>query len=163
MSKDKIAELLNLTQFARLCGVSAATVSTWCDEGMPCKRTARSGSAVEIDLRKAIRWLLKRRAAKPTAEKTNVAHEQAERLRIQNRRARGELLEVHLVEETLKAAVAGLLQDWDALAQRVTPDEKLQAAIAAECRTAQKRFAEKLAEISNDLDARADAIGKDEV
>ena len=156
-SDKTISRNMNGKELAALVKVTAATVSNWADEGMPCSRAARSGAAVAIDLRRALPWLITRRALKEGPARVGVAQQQAERLRISNRKARGELVEVTLVEEGLKAAVAGLLQDWDALAQRVTSDERLQTAIAAECREAQRRFSEALTKVAEMFAARAEA------
>ena len=127
----------------------------------PVTGRARKGANVLYDQRDVGRALIAERTAQPDADRTLVAREQAERLRIGNMRERGELLDAHLVEEGLKAAVAGLLQDWDALAQRITNDETIQAAIISECRSAQARFAQVLADVSVRFAARAAETAKD--
>jgi phage terminase Nu1 subunit (DNA packaging protein) len=154
-SDKTINRQMNGKEFAALVGVTKTTVTNWADDGMPCGRTARSGTAIAVDLRRALPWLIKRRVAKEAPARVGVAHEQAERLRIQNKKARGELLDAHLVEEGLKAATAALLQDWDAVAQRCTSDGQLQTIIATELRAAQQRFADALAKIADDFAAQA--------
>jgi phage terminase Nu1 subunit (DNA packaging protein) len=162
--KDK-AKMLNRVMtakaFAALVGTSARTITDWMDAGMPVvSRKGVSGASVSIDLRRALKWIVKRRQKEAPA-RASVANEQAERLRIQNRRSRGELLEANLVEQALAGAGAAVMQDFVALAQRATPDEALQAIILAECRGAQARFAQALGDLAETFRSRAAETGPD--
>ena len=110
---------LNAGEFAKLCGVSVGLVSTWCDEGMPCKeRPARSGAVVQIELAPAIQWVVKRRALKPESALVNVATERAEHLRLKNAKARGDLITVEFFGSVINGMSAGIVQQLTALGAR---------------------------------------------
>jgi hypothetical protein len=169
MSKKKavkpegIPRLLTGQQLAKFFGVSTGFISgrTSSEVLKPVNGKARKGAKALYDVQESAAALMGEKVAQPEADRSIVAREQAERLRIGNMRERGELLDAHLVEEGLKAAMAGLLQDWDALAQRVTTDETIQAAVASECRGAQERFAKVLADLADSFAARAAETAKD--
>ena len=152
---------MNRGEFSRRTGLSTGTISKKREAGVIVAASGcpKQGAAMRIDPWPSVKNLLTERASQPEAERSIVNREQAERLRIANRRERGELLEANLVDEGLKGAVAGLLQDWDALAQRVTSDTKLQDDIARELRAAQQRFSDHLDDMSRDFKRRAGGAG----
>jgi hypothetical protein len=154
---------MNRAEFSKRSGLSTGTISNKRDAGLVVcvSGSPKQGAAMKIDPWPSVKNLLAERASQPEADRSSVAREQAERLRIGNMRERGELLDAALVDEALKAAIAGLLQDWDALAQRITTDETIQAAIATECRGAQARFAQALGDLSAGFRSRAAEAAKD--
>jgi phage terminase Nu1 subunit (DNA packaging protein) len=137
-----IPALVNRAQFAKLVGMSTGAVSAALDAGMPVlKRAARSGAEVRIDVARAVRWLIKRRAEKPDSALLRVASERAEHLRIKNARARRELIPVAEVQLAFHGAAAWLVQACEAMPQRVSSDEAVQAAVRNECRVLRDGFA----------------------
>ena len=85
---------MNRAEFARRSGLSTGTVSKKRDAGIVVcvSGSPKQGAAMKIDAWPSIRNLLAERASQPEAERSGVAREQAERLRISNMRERGELL-----------------------------------------------------------------------
>ncbi len=142
--KSEISAAMTALQFAKFCGVSASTINAWCADGMPCERRGKQGSAVRIDVQAAVQWIAGMRAKKPDAARTTVAHEQAERLRIANARARRELIPANEVQLVMHTMAAYMVQACDAMPQRISADESVQAAVRRECTTLRAGFADRL-------------------
>lgn len=106
------------SQFAELLGVVPASVSQWLDAGMPASRTARQGSRVEIDVTKALPWVLSRREP-PGSQRERLAKEQADKVALENGVKRRELIHVAQVSDVLSTLAADLAARHDALSGRV--------------------------------------------
>ena len=148
---------LSGSEFADLCGVSAGTITNWCDAGMPCIREARNGSRVEIRIRDAIPWVIEFRGeAKPGSQRDRLAKAQAEKFELENSRRRGELILVPYVADLLNSMAADIAGRFDGLAGRlanelagITDPALIRERILTECRGIRSGIAEhvrKLAE-----------------
>jgi hypothetical protein len=159
LADGKIPAVLNARQFARLCKLSAGTVSSKIDaKVIICIADAkdrRRGAAVQIDVVRSLRNLLAERAEKPESARVSVAHEQAERLRLKNAVTRGEYVKAEGVRQRNMGACAALVETLNALPQRCTSDPEVQQRIAEAILEAREAFAarlERLAEHDHDPD-----------
>lgn len=91
---------VTLSQFAKLIGTSAQTVTNWRREGMPCTGGGRHGAAARVDLEQALPWVVARRDSRPDSERERLAHEQADKVALENARTRGELVDAGMVDST---------------------------------------------------------------
>ena len=139
---QSISRIMNGKEFAALVGVTPRSVSDWADEGMPCTRTERSGSPVSIDVRLAIKWLMRRRV-EPAANQ-RIALAKAERLEMMNLKARGEVRLLSEVKQQVLSAISSLKITLGSVPARCSFDEVLQQAIKAELDRARNEFAANL-------------------
>ena len=105
--------------FAKLCGVTAQTVTNWCQDGMPHKGGGATGVKLQIDIREAVPWVVRNRTEKPGSERDRLAKEQADKFAIDNAIKRGELVRAQQVEDVLAAALATLASQLDGLPGRM--------------------------------------------
>ncbi len=99
-----IPRLVDAKQLAALVGTSQTTVGTWCNEGMPViRRKAVSGSAIEIDLRRALPWIVNKRRDKETPMSERWARARALKLERENARHLGQLMLTDDAERMLEA------------------------------------------------------------
>jgi hypothetical protein len=115
------------------------------DAGMPVVSRGKTRGGVVIDRVEADPWVATRRGAeKADSARTNVATEQAEKLRIANARSRRELILFQEVQFVFHEACATLVQGCEAMPQRVSPDPEVQCKVRDECRALRGQFAERL-------------------
>ena len=150
ISDQSINRMMNAKEFAALVGVTGRSVTDWCDEGMPCTRTERSGSPVTVDVRLAIKWLMRRRVEPAANQRIAVA--KAERLEMMNLKARGEVLLASDVKQQVAKAIAFLNIALESVPARCAPlDESPRLAIEAELRRARNEFADGLESLAKSM------------
>ncbi|MEE4303310.1 MAG: hypothetical protein V2J19_04085 [Wenzhouxiangella sp.] len=105
-----IKQTMNGNEFAGLCGVSADTVSRWCQKGMPHQGGGRSGVSLEIDVRLALPWLA---SQKSTSSTEQLRHEQAQKAALENEETRRALVKsehVATIVDQMQKALAKRLK-----------------------------------------------------
>jgi phage terminase Nu1 subunit (DNA packaging protein) len=104
---------VNQKEFAELWDVSAATVMTWIDAGMPSTGGGTSGASKRIDLKKALPWLKDyfSRAAQYESQKERKASVESDILEIKRDKMLMNLLDFAFVSEALTETITELLND----------------------------------------------------
>lgn len=147
-------------EFASLVGMSAGWVTKALDEGMPAVRSGRKGDAVEIDTAQAWPWLLERAEGRvgnrPESERDRLASEQADKVALENRVRRGELVEAAAVQSMASELVARLGSALDGLPGRLANElagihepAEIRARLVDEIRTARNSYAEGLGRMAD--------------
>lgn len=159
-------ELHTGREFAKLCGVSPATVTNWMNDGMPCVRSGRAGKEVQIDIEKAMPWVIAHREAPPGSQRERLAKAQAEKVEMENEQRRGRTIDAGQVEETMLGLAAYLAREHDALPGRVANElaginepALIRSRLLEECRAIREGLAQhsvRTADALNDLAEECD-------
>lgn len=140
MTVDTLTGGLTATQCAEECGVSRQTIHAWFKEGLAKKPT-----------RSQVMYFLANRNTQTTGSmRERITKAQAMRLERENRKEDGEVIEADEVRRVFLQAIALFSQDFNALPQRITTDETIQAKAEDEVRKARDRFAEHLVALAAD-------------
>jgi terminase small subunit / prophage DNA-packing protein len=118
MAKRVKYPTVTLSQFAKLVGTSAQTVTNWRREGMPCAGGGRHGAAARVDLEQALPWVIARRDTRPDSQRERLAREQADRVAIDNAERRGELVDAQMVDVTLSRFAAEIKAQHQTIVNR---------------------------------------------
>jgi hypothetical protein len=106
--------LFTLREFATLVDRAPATVSAWCEGGMPHKVPGKGNAGFQIKLEEALPWVLKYALEPPKeSQRERLAREQADKFSLDNAKSRGELIDAEIVGGVLKdlaSTVSGQLE-----------------------------------------------------
>lgn len=105
-------------RLARMTGRSPQAISQWLADGLPHDGGGR-GHRIEIDLDRALPWLIDNRGAPPGSERERLAKEQADKLALANAQTRRELVRSEHVEYTIGKALGALKQQINNLPGRL--------------------------------------------
>jgi hypothetical protein len=147
-SEASVPRHLTASAAAKFFKVSGSTVNAWLTEGMPSVRRGKQGAVVHLDLVKIAPWVAARRAAKADSARVTVSQEQAEKLRLANARSRREVILASEVQLMFHEATASMVQNCEAMPQRVSADPEVQAKVRDECRNLRSAFADRLEALS---------------
>lgn len=160
-------ELLTGREFAKLCGVSPATVTNWMNDGMPCVRSGRAGREVQIDIEQAFPWAIAHREAPPGSQRERLAKAQAEKVEMENEQRRGRTIDAAQVEETMLGLAAYLAREHDALPGRVANElaginepAVIRSRLLEECRAIREGLAQHFSRTADALDDLADELDR---
>jgi phage terminase Nu1 subunit (DNA packaging protein) len=130
---------MNASAFAKLCGVSKAQVTNWCDAGMPCIR--RRGCETRISFRDAVRWVVQQRLAQPEGDVAALRREQTTKVQIANARELDSLLPADLVRAQMQQVIEYLAQALAPVAANLVVDDETRGRVIKELALATEHFA----------------------
>lgn len=158
-------ELLTGREFAKLCGVSPATVTNWMNDGMPCVRSGRAGREVQIDIEQAFPWVVSHRDAPPGSQRERLAKAQADKVEMENEQRRGRTIDAGQVEDTMLGVAAYLAREHDALPGRVANElaginepALIRSRLLEECRAIREGLAQHFGRTADALDDLAEEL-----
>lgn len=120
MAKRVTYPTVTLSQFAKLCRVSAQTVTNWRREGMPCTGGGRHGAAARVDLEQALPWVVARRDSRPDSQRERLAKEQADKVALENARTVGDLVDAGMVGHVLARLATEISAQHGTIVNRCT-------------------------------------------